>query len=105
MSLNTCLEKLQYEVSFQTTAGLIDNTWFTVDVTARTLVLKHVATLTEDSVVLVNVKGYLTGENMPDATMEFTITVQPPTLFLPVVNNSTNTTIEVAVVDKTEVIS
>ena len=105
MSLNTCLEKLQYEVSFQTTAGLINSTWFTVDVTARTLVLNHVATLTEDSVVLVNVRGYLTGENMPDATMEFTITVQPPILSLPVVNNSTNTTIEVAVVDKTEVIS
>jgi hypothetical protein len=67
--------------------------------------LNHVATLTEDSVVLVNVRGYLTGENMPDATMEFTITVQPPTLSLPVVNNNTNTTIEVAVVNKTEVIS
>ena len=55
--------------------------------------------------MLVNVRGYLTGENMPDARMEFTITVQPPVLSLPVVNNSTNTTIEVAVVDKTEVIS
>ena len=105
MSPNTCFDKLQYEVSFQTTAGLIDSTWFTVDVTARTLILNHVAMLTEDSIVLVNVRGYLTGENMPDATMEFTITVQPPVLSLPVVNNSTNTTIEVAVVDKTEVIS
>jgi hypothetical protein len=36
------LEKLQYEVSFQTTAGLINSTWFAVDVTARTLVLNHV---------------------------------------------------------------
>ncbi len=75
MSPNTCFDKLQYEVSFQTTAGLIDSTWVTVDVTARILVLNHVAMLTEDSVVLVNVRGYLTGENMPDARMEFTITV------------------------------
>jgi hypothetical protein len=75
VSPNTCFDKLQYEVSFQTTAGLIESTWFTVDVTARSLILNHVAALTEDSVVLVNVRGYLTGENMPDARMEFTITV------------------------------
>jgi hypothetical protein len=58
--------------------------------------LKHVATLTEDSAVLVNVRGYLTGENMPDAIMEFTITVQPPALSLPGIN-STNTSTTVMV--------
>ena len=87
------MDKLQYEVSFQTTAGLINSTWFTVDAIARSLILKHVATLTEDSAVLVSVRGYLTGENMPDTIMEFTITVQPPALSLQGINITNTSTV------------
>jgi hypothetical protein len=48
-----------------------------VNTTARSVVLKQVSELVFDSSVLIKVKGYNVGLNMPEYDMQFTVTVLP----------------------------
>jgi hypothetical protein len=62
-------------VTFETLEGIIDETWFTVNTTALTIVMDQVEQLLNVSSVSVNINGKLVGDFMPEIDMDFKITV------------------------------